>query len=231
MLLVIPGHSTAEELRIDTIQMPPFGFVTKDGQNTGLLYDISNRIAEETGLPYTNQIVPFARMVGELERGDADFSMFYRSTKNDQITIPVAALVPIKNIVIGVKGTQFDSLESLHGKLVARVRGARYDEAFNQDDAIQKFDTIDYAQGITMLMNKRVDACIGPEIGLLFTAKQLGYAREDFGEPLVLNTKDLWVQYSKAAADDEKIAALKAAIDKLMQDGTIQALVDKYFEE
>ena len=211
LMLVHPGGSMAEELRIDTIQMPPLGFVTEDGQNTGLLYEISNRIAEETGLSYTNQIVPFARMIAELERGDADFSIFFRSAKNDQISIPVATLLSLKNIVIGLKGTQFDSLESLHGKLVARVRGAIYDDAFNQDDAIKKFDTIDYAQGITMLMNKRVDACIGPEIGLLFTAKQLGYARENLGEPLVLNTKDAWMQYSKAAADDEKIAALKAA--------------------
>ncbi|QTA93959.1 substrate-binding periplasmic protein [Desulfonema magnum] len=123
-LVLINTHSSAsEQLRIDTIQLPPFGFFTEDGRSTGFLYDMGSRIAEEAGFPYKNRIVPFARMVMELEQGRADFGLFFRSEKNDKIIIPVLHIASFKNVVISLKDTKYKSLESLHGKLVARVRG------------------------------------------------------------------------------------------------------------
>ncbi len=229
-LLLMPGTelSAAERLRIDTVQMAPFGFFSKDGKSRGFLYDVSNRIAEETGFSYENRIVPFARMLHELETGKADFSIFFRSQKNDQIIVPISPVFSLKNIVIGVKGANFDSLKSLHGKKVARVRGAKYDESFDNDAEIEKVDTRDYSDGVKMVLHKRVDAAILPEIGFLFTLTQLGHSEKDFGEPLVLNTKKLWVQFARATADDKKIAALKAAIEKILKDDTVQNLFRKY---
>jgi len=79
-----------------------------------------------------------------------------------------------------------------------------------------------------MLLNNRVDAMIGPAMGLYFTAGQLGYSKETFGKPLVLNTKDTWLQYSVKSADQKKIESLKAAVERLVKKNTFQEIIDKY---
>lgn len=231
-LLFSTNISASEQIRIDTVQMAPLGFFAKDGKSTGFFYDMSNLIAREAGFSYQNRIVPFARIVYELENGDADFGILYRSEKNDKVTLPVSPVFSFKNIVVGLKGTTFDSLQSLHGKKVARVRGAIYDENFNKDDAIIKADTVDYRDGIRTVIHKMADATILTEIGFLFSIKQLGYPKADFGEPFVLNTKEVWVQFSKTAAkdgkNDKRIAALKTAIETLKKTDAFQNLFRKY---
>ncbi len=220
--------AVAEELKIDTVQMPPFGFRIENGKETGLLYEISNLIAEKAGFSYKNRIVPLARLLKELEHGSADFGIFLYSEKNNRIVIPVFPLFPLKNVVISVKGVKFESLESLHGKSVAKVREAVYDEAFEADALIKKYEVNNYEDGIRMLLNHRVDGMTGPEMGLFFTAKQSGYSLAEFDEPLVLNTKDAWLQFSKKTADEKKLNAVKSASEQLLQDGTIQKYIEKY---
>jgi len=120
----------------------------------------------------------------------------------------------LENIVVGRKGTNFKSLDDLHDKTVATVRGAKYDDAFTADTKIIKYDTSRYEQSIKMLINGRLDAMIGPSIGLFFTAKKMGYSREKFGDVLVLNTKDTYLQYSRKSADEKKIGRWCIVSDK-----------------
>ena len=228
VLLSAADSFAGDELKIDTIQMPPFGFYTENGKETGLLYDISNLIAEKAGFSYKNRIVPLARLLKELEHGSADFGIFLYSEKNNRIVIPVLPLFPLKNVVISAKGVKFESLESLHGKSVAKVREAVYDEAFEEDTLIKKYDVNNYEDGIRMLLKNRMDGMIGPEMGLFFAAKKAGYSLEDFDEPLLLNTKDAWLQFSKTAGTDKKINAVKSAAEELLKDGTIQKYIEKY---
>lgn len=222
--------SVAEQLRILTVQMAPFGFLTEDGKSTGMLYDISNRIAEEAGFSYKNKVVPFTRLTKKLEYGKADFGIFFISKANSKAAKKVIPIIPLENIVVGLKGSEIKSLKALHGKLVARVRNAKYDESFSADSAILKYDTNNYQHSIKMLIKKRVDAMIGPRTGLFFAAKKIGYSEDTFCEPLILNTKYAWLQYSRVASDEKKIAALKTAAEKLLKADTIQGLVDKYLK-
>ncbi len=222
--------SDSEPLRIVTPDMPPFGFVTEDGQKTGMLYEIGNQIARDAGFSYENRIVPFARLIEDLTSGRADMGIFLHSRENEKAAVKVANVFTLKNIIIGLKGTAFKSLNDLHGKTVATVRGAKYDEAFTADTAILKYETNNYQQSLRMLVHKRTDAVIGPEIGLMFTAKMSDYPGESFGEPLVLNTKEVWLQFSVKTAEEnkDKIDSLKAAAEKLLQNGSISAVMNKY---
>lgn len=229
--LLTMSSAASEPLRITTIRVAPFGFVMDDGTPTGFLYELSNRLAEEAGVPYTNEIVPFATMLNKLATGQSDVSLFFRSETNDPLVVPVSTLMSLSNVIRGRKGSTFDSLESLHGKTVARVRGARYDEAFNQDVAIKKRDSHNYEESLKLLREHRVDAVILPDVGFLYTAKRLGYRLEEFGEPFVLNADELWIQYSKVSANADMIAALKAAAERLLRDGSIQTLLNRYVAE
>ncbi len=233
LLIFCDNSSASEPLKIVTIDLAPFGFLTEEGQKTGMLYEMGNQIAQEAGFTYENRIVPFARLIEELSTGRADAGIFLHSRENEKLAVKVANIFTLKNIVIGLKGTAFKSLNDLHGKTVATVRGAIYDEAFTADTAIIKYETTDYQQSLRMLVHKRIDAVIGPEIGLMFTAKMSDYPKETFGDPLVLNTKETWLQFSRKTAEEnkDKIAALKAAAEKLLQHGDINAVMNRYTVE
>jgi polar amino acid transport system substrate-binding protein len=223
--------ASEQPIRIDTILLSPFGFLNEDGKRTGFFYDIGSQIAKEAGFSYENSIVPFARMVHNLKNGNSDFSIFLRSKENDKIAVPIAPVFSLTNIIVGLKGTKFDSLQSLYGKTVARVRGARYDKLFDNNTAIKIIDTGDYSESIRILVHKRIDAVIITKMGFLFTLQQLGYSKGDFSDPFILNTKDAWVQFSKTTADDTKIAALKEATERILKGDTIQNLFNKYAGE
>ncbi len=49
-LLVLAGQALGAPLRIATILGAPWGFIGSDGQPTGMMYEIGNRIAEVAGL-------------------------------------------------------------------------------------------------------------------------------------------------------------------------------------
>ncbi|QTA93960.1 hypothetical protein [Desulfonema magnum] len=63
---------------------------------------------------------------------------------------------------------------------------------------------------------------------MLFTAKEMGYSKKNFSEPLILNTKDAWMQFSKKADEEKKRETLKSAAKRLLQGGMIQNLTEKY---
>ncbi|WP_163341052.1 ABC transporter substrate-binding protein [Desulfopila sp. IMCC35008] len=228
LLIFIPDFAFSESVRIATVEMPPFGFFAEDGKSTGVLYEISNKIAEEAGFSYTNIIVPFPRLINELEMGAKDCGIFLESSKHDKIALKVAFILPLENVVIGRKGTDFKFLSDLHGKTVATVRNAKYDTAFTADKNIQKYQTNGYEQSIQMVISGRLDAMIGPSMGLLFTEKRMGYSKDMFGKALILNTKNAYMQYSLKSADKKKTEALKAATERLHKNGIIQEIINKY---
>jgi len=197
LMIFLGSHSAwAKTLRIVSLQLHPFGF--HDGDTSrGILYDFGNRIAEEAGFSYENKIVPYTRAIKMLEIGEADFCMLFPNDMLDKCAVKVVPVMMLENIIVGLKGTKFDSLEALHGKSVATVRDAQYDDAFLADKAIQKIETYHYEQSVKILFAGRVDAMIGPKTGLYFTVRKLGFSAEKLGEPLVLNTKDVWLHFSK----------------------------------
>ncbi len=219
---------SAESLKIATIQLKPFGFFDKDKNSKGILYDLSSRIAKDAGFSYENRIVPYARVMKELADGTSDFSLVYTNDTLEKYALQVMPVMTFENIIIGLKGTKFDSLNALHGKKIAVVRGAKYDNAFSADKAIVKIKTYDYQQAVKILVRKRVDAIIIARTGFYFMIKQMGIPRDKFGVPLVVNTKDSYLHFSKKKADGKIISALKASAEKIKQNNIVQKIRDMY---
>lgn len=226
-LALIGRSEAAEPLRIVTIQLRPFGFMDKDTPH-GIHYELSNRILEIAGLQSTNRIIPYARVMKEFEDGTADMSIMYSNDVLKQYAAQVIPVITYENIIIGRAGTHFTSLEDLHGKKVAQLRGSQMDAAFTADAAIQKLDTNDYEQSLRMLFSDRVDAVLGADIGLFSSLTSIGHARKELGVPLVLNTTDAWLHLSKKIATDEMISTLEQVVKTMKEDGTITAAKDRY---
>lgn len=231
ILCGVAGAQAAEPLHVVTIQLQPFGFLDGDTP-TGLHYELSTLIVEHAGLEATNRLVPYARVMKEFEDGTADMVVMYTNAALEEFAMPVLPVITYANIILGPAGTHFASLEELRGKRVAQVRGSLMDAAFAADEAIQKFNTDDYEQSLKMLFAGRVHAVIGSDIGLYSSLKAIGHTSDETGEPLVLNTTNAYLHLSKAVATDALITALQKAVSALQEEGTVDALRDRYmFQE
>lgn len=225
---VVAPCASAKELRIVTIDSAPFGFLATDGKPTGMIYEISNRIAEEAGFTYTNVILPYARTVHAVGSGDADFVIRYGNAELESVAIPVARVLSLPTIVVGHPSFKFESLKDLHGKTVGIPRGGRFDEAFEADTAILKYPVADYAQTVKMVTAQRIDAGIGSSVGLYYNAHVLGIKKEQLGKPLVLSTQHFTLHFSKKRENLETISALRNAVARLEKRNEIKKIVDKY---
>lgn len=218
----------AKELRIVTIASAPFGFLDQAGTPSGMMYEISNLIAAEAGFTYTNQITPYPRTALAVARGDADFVLRYGSAELSTGAIQVARILSLPTIVVGKPSSRFRTLSDLHHKLVGTPRGGRFDEAFDDDEAIKKYPVSDYSQMLRMLLSDRLDAALGSSVGLFYNAQLLGIKKEQLGQPLVLSTQTFELHFSKTTADEETIAALKSAVARLKSRHAIKKIIDKY---
>ncbi len=225
-LAALPAQ--ARPLKIETIESAPFGYTDERGQPTGIMYEIGNRIAEEAGLTYTNSIVPYARTVHELERGNCDVVLRYSNETLDQVAVRVATIVSLPTIVLSAAGNRFSSLADLRGKTVGVVRGGRFDDAFDADSAIRKVDTGNYEHTLRMVMAGRLDAAIGSNVGLYFNARRAGIRPEQLAPPLVLSEKSFYLHFSRKTADEETVAAVKAAVARLQARGEIRKIIQRY---
>ena len=134
--------SEAKSLRIVTIAVEPFGMVDGAGHESGIVYDIANRLAEESGLEAENSIVPYPRAVAMIESGEADLLISLVNTSLKATAI--ARISFVENVVIGRSNDHYRAIEDLHGKGVAAVRGAEYDKRISTDPRIKKYAVNSY---------------------------------------------------------------------------------------
>jgi polar amino acid transport system substrate-binding protein len=188
---------TGQTLKIETISVAPFGFTGSDGKPTGMMFEISNRIAEEAQLNYTNEIIPYARTIFDLNIGKADFVLRFSNDELPAIAVPLVSVITMPTIILFRADSQFKSLNDLTNKIVGVVRGGKFAEDFDNNTAIHKVQVNDYAQMLRLLMRGRIDACIGSNVGLYYNAKQLGIKPEMLSLPMQLSFKEFVLHFSK----------------------------------
>jgi polar amino acid transport system substrate-binding protein len=219
----------AKTLKCALVQIEPFGFLTEEGQIAGLHYDAMKRVVEESGYNFEAELAPFARVVEQLKSGHADLAIMYRNEKIDKAAVIVGLFMrDSRNVVFGRPGVTYSSLKDLRGKLLAHLRGARYDTALAADAGIKKYYTTSYQQSLGMFLKNRVDAIVGPEDGILFAVRRRGMTLDMFGAPLVLNTRDGYLFFSKQTMDDETLMILRKTLGRQRKAGVIDEIRDKY---
>lgn len=94
---------------------------------------IGNRVAEEGGFSYENVIVPYARAIAMIETGEADLLISLSNPRLKESAVQVAHVNKQEIVVVGRQGSDYASMDSLRGKVVAAVRGAEYDKRLSAD--------------------------------------------------------------------------------------------------
>jgi ABC-type amino acid transport substrate-binding protein len=220
--------SAAEPLSFGVLAAPPYGLERADKTVSGSNHDIAELIAAKVGLTFDYRLEPLARLINDIRAGGLDLMIMIPNDETKQ-QFGLAEVMPSNTLVLTKAGSSIAQYADLKGKTVAVLRGAIYDQRFASDDDIKKYEVDSYAIGLRMTKGGRVDGMIGPDFGLYYQVGIEGMKRDDFGPPLVLNTRMLCLLGSKSIAP-ELAAKLKAAVEQLRGSGAIAAAAAKYVE-
>ena len=214
-------------IQLRTIGVPPYGIQSED-KLSGIYFDAANRLTKIAGYRVNNRIAPYARIIRELKVGLTDMTIMIKYQQLDDYVFYIAPLEPLKIVVMGLEGVSFESVDSLKGKSIAYLRGAKFSDAIDNSQDIIRVNTTSFTQGVKMLMLKRVDAIIGPMDPLVFNAAELFPDLEIFGPPLVIDERTPWLQVSKKSIDKVSVEKLQTTVETMIEKGELTELRKRY---
>jgi len=214
-------------LQVRTIAVAPYGIIT-DAQLNGIYFELMELLLAKSKLVNRHYIDPYARIMHELKIGTADLTIMFKYPELSSYVTYIYPLPALKNVVIGRKKDHFPTIESLHGKVIAYLRGAKFSDRIDNNTAIIKQEVLDFDQGIILLQEGKVDAIIGPLSPIQSAANKLFLIKDFFGEPLIVSQRTPWLQISNKSLHKISAEQLKESFARLIAQGELEKLKRKY---
>ena len=215
-------------LQLVTYDIVPYGMVDGQGRLGGEFVDITDRLALQTGIAFDNRLLPYPRAVAALEHGQADLVVGLVTGTLQRVAHQIAPVAYSDIIVVGRAGERFDSLLALHGKSVGYMRGASFDDDFQRDELIRKYETSTMRQTIQMLFAGRLDAIIGTGIAVSYALRQMDLPNDALGTPLLIKRSLHWLHYSKRRYEAPMAALLRDGVERLRAQGFLDDVARRY---
>jgi polar amino acid transport system substrate-binding protein len=222
----------ALELKVDMIQLDPWTIPdpANPGQFTGLVPDVMKELEKRTGHKIVGKMTPYGRVESDLQEGVIDFSFMAWGPQRAAWANKGVAAFPLQFGVWGVKGVILKSYADLKGVKISVTRGLKVDPTFDQDGTLDKAMDLDYTTGVKKAAAGQIQAVAGSLSTIGHIVASMG-VRDKFGDFLVLKTTDATVSWSKKAPSPAAEGAVNEAIGKMVQDGTMQKIYDKWLKK
>lgn len=226
--------TTVEEGKLvmtTSADFPPYEYTTDDGGYAGIDVDIAQAIAEKLGLELVINDVGFDNALLAVQQGQSDIVMA-------GVTVTEERLLSMDfsnsyangvQVVIVTEDSDIQSIEDLDGKLIGTQMGTTgylycSDTPENGgygEDAVIPYD--DGAAAIQALMNGQVDCVV------IDNAPAQEYVKANPGLK-ILDTEFANENYAIGFAKGNTALkdAVNAALIELVEDGTVQSIIDKY---
>lgn len=215
-------------LKVVTIAVIPYGMLDAQGKPAGLLVELADRLAQESGWPIENVVVPYARAVAMVVSGEADLMLSFINPSLLANARQLGSVSSSDIVIVGRAGTHFASLADLRGKTVGHIRGAEFETGLLAEHGVFHYETSSNELVLKMLMEGRLDAALGVRLGFFATLRQLGIARERLGSVLTLGRRHTLVHYSNKRYDPQVAADLVRAIDAMREQDAGTRIMNKY---
>jgi len=232
VFLILISHQAMSDhkshvLQVRTIAVSPYGIKTQ-GESSGIYYDLANNLLAKIGIESEHHIFPYGRIMHELKIGKTDLTIMFKYKELADYVDYIYPLPTLKNVVIGRKGSNYDSVSQLEKLSIAYLRGAKFSDDIDNNPEIIKQTVSDFHQGLLMLRKGRVDAIIGPMAPIMSAGKLLGLNREFFGKPLIVSERTPWLQLSKKSSSKVSAKKLRLIFSEMMEQGELKKIQLKY---
>lgn len=206
---------------------PPYEF--KEGEKfVGIDVEIADAIAKELGYELEVVDMEFDSIITSVQQGETDFGMAGMTVtdeRKEKINFTVSYATGVQSVIVK-EGSDIKSIEDLEGKKIGVQLGTTGD-IYATDDYGAEFVT-QYGKGadaVIALNGGDIDAVIiDNEPAKAFVAGNEGLT--------ILDTEYAVEDYAIAVAKDntELLDAIDKALEKLAEDGTIDAIIAKYIK-
>lgn len=210
------------------LSFAPFGMKDEKGNPQGYDVDLANELAKSLGAKLTIIDVNSANRIPYLETGKADVVIgdFTRTLERAQKIDFTDPYVVAGETLLVKKGSGIKSINDLHGKTVAVVKGGTGSIAIKAqvtDSTIQNFDTA--ADCVTAVKNGQADA-FAEDSNLVTYMAKINPELEEVGDSIVpLEYNGLGLRKN----DQEWLNYLNLFIFEMNRTGKNQELYQKWF--
>ena len=213
-------------------QFPPYEMVADDGEGyegtgfEGIDVEIAYALAQKLGLELQIDDMDFDAALAAAQEGKSDIVAAGVTVSEDRL-LTMCFTDTYANgvqVVIVPEGSDIQSVDDLAGKVIGTQRGTTgyiyCCDDFGEDNVVS-FD--DGATAVQNLMSGKVDCVV------IDNAPAQEYVSANPGL-VILDTEYANEDYAIGMAKDNALlqAALNKALAELKDDGTIQAIIDKY---
>lgn len=228
------GFTTVEEGKLimaTNAAFPPYEMITDDGGFEGIDVEIAAAIAAKLGLELEIADMDFTAAINAPAQGKADLCMA-GLTVNEERKKSLDFTDSYANgvqVVIVPEGSDIASIDDLEGKLIGTQEGTtgyNYCSASPEDGGYGEDAVIAYTNGATAvqaLLTGKVDCVV------IDQAPAQEYVKANPGLT-ILESEFTNEDYAIAVAKGNSalLEALNTALNELIDDGTVQAIVDSY---
>ncbi len=218
------------------LNLPPWGFINKEGKIDGIHKHILDEIEKSEGLDFKYNLVPLARFVREIESGRSSFGMLLmRESFKDK----VQHLAYIQNLTqYLLLSNTINATSSINSLLKLNSELKHPPESYSKLGINLKDTTVvqvtQFTQAFKMLAKNRVDSLLYTSGAFkYFLQENIEYKRSDFGEKLTFYNAQVsffLVKNSKLYNSKIKVT-IQSALKRLIDDGTIQKINDKFINK
>ncbi|MEH6633671.1 MAG: transporter substrate-binding domain-containing protein [Halopseudomonas aestusnigri] len=214
----------SEELTAGIFSLVPWGYEV-EGDVVGIMPDLIQKISEQAKLPIKLQLVPYKRMFVQLENGEIDFAIFYRSNKSEEIAEPILRVHTVNNVVYGRSNSVLNQYEDLSNFRIAAPLGVYFLPRFDIDEKLAKTNVPNYTNAVKMFKSKRVTAVVGPGITLRHLFRAFAIQRQTLSSPLTISKSEIWIQFSHSSKKAHLKSIIKKVALELRENGTFSRLI------
>jgi len=214
-------------LKIGTMALVPYGWKDKDNKKYGVIYELNHEIGLRLGIPFTNEIYPFKRMLKMLNNGDLDIV----SSQAHQEAMNSGEKLGIQHDVVVIVGTKknsnIQSIEDLKDKNLIYHLSSSYKALDEIRHSITRVNN--YKDSVTTLhRNRDIDAAVFSEPAYYYWLKELGLTSEDFGNVIVISPeKKQWIFVRRDLPDKLK-NDVKLVVAEIYKENLYENLLFKY---
>ncbi len=229
-----PTYKTVTEGKLTmatNAYFPPYEYYEGD-KIIGIDAEIAEAIAKELGLELVISDMQFDSIITAVKEGSADFGlagMTVTPERQEEVDFSISYASGVQSIIVK-EGSPITNVDDLYAD------GAAYKVGVQLGTTGDIYATDDFGEDLVTQYtngNEAVVALLGGDIDCVIIDNEPAKAFVEKNEGLViLETSYADEDYAACFAqeNDDLKAAVDAAIMKLTQDGTIEAIIDKYIK-
>ena len=214
-------------LRIGTMDLPPYGWIDEQGKKQGIIYEMEQEIGLRSGMPFTNEIYPFNRLLRMLKKGKLDLisSQAHQAAEDAGEKLGVQFTI---NVIAGTrKGSGIREIEDFKNSFLVYHHSATYSQLEGLPRDIQRVKS--YRQALHILHTRKiVDGAVFSEPAYYYWMQDFGLTPDDFGNVIMIERgKKQWIFVRKDLPAEIR-SKLKGVVEEIYQEKMYERLLNKY---